>query len=153
LFEIRPLVEVTGEVVEAFARLIPQLSTANPPDRRQLEKILQSPCVTILLAYDLRRKNAIVGTLTLVIFQTPTNMYAWIEDVVVDEAARHQGLGEALTRAGLEIAAQSGCQFVDLTSRPSRQAANRLYQRIGFQKRSTNLYRYVFEGLQTHPEE
>ena len=143
MVDIVLLSEITDEVVEAFERLIPQLSTAKPPDRSQLEAIIHSPSTTILVARDSSRNNLIVGTLTLVVFRTPTNLHAWIEDVVVDSSARHQGIGEALTRAGIDLAAEAGAKYVDLTSRPARQAANRLYQRIGFQQRSSNLYRYL----------
>ena len=137
---------VTDEVVAAFARLIKQLSFSplDAPDRAQLESMIQSQAVTILLARDPVQEDKILGTLTLVTFQTPTNRHAWIEDVVVDGEARKQGIGEALVKAGLELAAQSGARHVDLTSRPAREAANRLYQRVGFQKRQTNLYRYIF---------
>ena len=70
-------------------------------------------------------------------------MRAWIEDVVVDQATRGQGVGEALTRAALNEAARRGARTVDLTSRPTREAANRLYQRSGFIQRQTNVWRYV----------
>ena len=83
-----------------------------------------------------------MGSLTLVTFRIPTGMRAWIEDVVVDESARGAGVGEALNVAALEVARQRGCKTVDLTSRPSREAANRLYQRLGFKPRDTNIYRY-----------
>jgi len=89
--------------------------------------------------------NRIVGSLTLAIFPIPTGTRAWIEDVVVDEAARGQGVGEQLTRAAIAFAAEQGVRTVDLTSRPTREAANRLYQRIGFEARETNVYRYVEE--------
>lgn len=145
MFEIRHLTEVTDDVVEAFARLIPQLSTAKPPDRDKLEAIVRSPSIQILLAYDVDRDKPIVGTLTLVTFQTPTNKHAWIEDVVVDQAARNKGIGEALTREAMNLAAHYGSAWIDLTSRPSREDANRLYQRLGFVKRNTNLYRYTIE--------
>ena len=145
MVKIVKLKEITDEVVEAFGRLIPQLSTLSPPNRSQLEEMVRSPAVTILLAREPAQNNFILGTLTLVTFRTPTNLHAWIEDVVVDSSARNQGIGEALTRAGLEMAAKFGAGYVDLTSRPYREAANRLYQRIGFQKRSTNVYRYLIE--------
>lgn len=145
MIEIVQLSEINEEIVDAFRRLIPQLSTAEPPDYSKLEEILHSPAVTILLARDPSQEGHILGTLTLVTFRTPTNMHAWIEDVVVDSIARNQGIGEALTRAGIELAAQAGAKFIDLTSRPYRQAANHLYQRIGFQMRETNVYRYQIE--------
>jgi len=89
-----------------------------------------------------RLDGRIVGSLTLALFRIPTGMRAWIEDVVVDEAARGHGVGDALNRAALEIAAERGARTVDLTSRPSREAANRLYRRLGFQPRETNVYRF-----------
>jgi ribosomal protein S18 acetylase RimI-like enzyme len=80
--------------------------------------------------------------LTLAVFRIPTGVRAWIEDVVVDQSARGQGVGEALSRRALDLAAAAGARTVELTSRPSRQAANHLYQRLGFQPRDTNVYRY-----------
>jgi len=134
--------QVSDEMVEAFARLVPQLSTSSlPPTRQELEEMVASNCSILFLARD--EDGKIVGTLTLVVFRIPTGRRAWIEDVVVDETARGRGIGEALTRAALEHAAQLGVKTVDLTSRPSREAANRLYQKIGFVRRETNLYRYT----------
>lgn len=145
MFDIVELKEVDDEVVAAFARLIPQLSQVDPPNQSHLKEIVNSESTTILLARDSNQGNYIVGALSLVIFRTPTNKHAWIEDVVVDQNVRNQGIGEALTRAGLELAFRSGVKNVDLTSRSSRVAANRLYQRMGFKKRSTNLYRFTLE--------
>ena len=88
------------------------------------------------------RPPAIVGTLTLVVFRIPTGVRAWIEDVVVDESARGRGVGEALTVAAIGLATGAGARTVDLTSRPTREAANRLYRRLGFELRDTNVYRY-----------
>ena len=134
---------VTAEVVEAFARLIPQLSKSNPPPTpEELATIAGSEASTLLVARDPVRGDQIVGSLTLVMFRIPTGMRAWIEDVVVDESARGRGVGDALNRAALDRAGAAGCRTVDLTSRPSREAANRLYQRIGFTVRETNVYRF-----------
>jgi ribosomal protein S18 acetylase RimI-like enzyme len=96
--------------------------------------------VSVLFAA--RVDSRVVGLLTLVVFRIPTAVRAWIEDVVVDESARGKGVGEALNRAALDEARRRGAKTVDLTSRPSREAANRLYQRIGFVARETNVYRY-----------
>jgi len=135
---------VTDELVEAFARLIPQLSSSSPPPGPvQLAEMVAAPGTTVFLA---RLGPVIVGTLTLVVFRIPTGVRAWIEDVVVDDAARGRGAGETLTLAAVEYAATVGARTVELTSRPSREAANRLYQRLGFQLRETNLYRYSGEG-------
>lgn len=132
--------EVTDELVAAFARLIPQLSSSNPPPgRAELETIVRSDASHLLLAVD---GEEILGSLTLVLFPIPTGIRAWIEDVVVDDAARGRGVGAALNTAALEQAKAAGATTVDLTSRPSREAANRLYQRLGFEARDTNVYRY-----------
>jgi len=132
---------VDDELVDAFARLTPQLSRSNPPPTRgELEEIVRSDASRLLVARD--DNAAIVGSLTLVLFRIPTAVRAWIEDVVVDESARGQGIGEALNREALRIAADHGARTVDLTSRPSREAANRLYRRLGFKLRETNVYRY-----------
>lgn len=131
---------VNDDVVKAFERLVPQLSSSSPaPSREHLERIVNSDSCTLLLA---REGEQIVGSLTLVVFPIPTGARAWIEDVVVDSSARGKGVGEALNMKALEIARADGAVTVDLTSRPSREAANRLYQRIGFVKRDTNVYRY-----------
>ncbi len=134
--------KVTGEVVEAFGRLLPQLSGSAPPlGLAELDAIVGCPANTVLLA---RSAGAIIGTLTLVIFPLPSGLRAWIEDVVVDESARGQGAGEALTLEALRIARQAGARTVDLTSRPARAAAGRLYERLGFIIRDSRLYRFTF---------
>ena len=141
--EIVEATEVTNELVEAFQRLIPQLSSSNPPPSgEELLVIVDSPASVLLIARDHGADGAIVGSLTLAWFRIPTGVRAWIEDVVVDEAARGKGVGDALNRHALEVARGLGARTVDLTSRPSREAANRLYQRIGFVERQTNVYRY-----------
>jgi ribosomal protein S18 acetylase RimI-like enzyme len=138
------LTDVTDEVVQAFGRLLPQLSGSAPPlDREALAAIAASPAVTLLLA---RSSGAITGTLTLVTFRAPTGVRAWIEDVVVDGSARGQGVGEALTVAALRHAKAAGARTVDLTSRPSRVAAGRLYERAGFALRDSRVYRYSLGG-------
>lgn len=131
---------VDDELVSAFARLIPQLSSSNPaPTRAQLDEIVASPATQLFIA---RVDGRIVGALTLALFRLPTGLRAWIEDVVVDGDVRGSGVGEALNRAALDEAKKRGAVTVDLTSRPSREAANRLYQRLGFVARETNVYRF-----------
>jgi ribosomal protein S18 acetylase RimI-like enzyme len=141
--EIIEAVEVTPELVSAFERLIPQLSSSNPaPTETELAAICESEASVLLLAVDREAEDRILGSLTLAWFRIPTGVRAWIEDVVVDEAARGHGVGELLNRSALDRARELGAKTVDLTSRPSREAANRLYQRIGFVARDTNIYRY-----------
>jgi ribosomal protein S18 acetylase RimI-like enzyme len=133
--------EVTGEIVGAFVRLMPQLSrSAAPPGRDALARIVATPASTLLIA---RSGGTIVGSLTLVVFPIPTGTRAWIEDVVVDEASRGRGIGQALLTEALRLAQQAGAKTVDLTSRAERAAAGRLYERAGFQLRDTRVYRYT----------
>lgn len=137
--EIATATEVTPELVAAFARLVPQLSERSPPPTAaELGEMIASDASDVLVA---RVDGEILGTLTLVTFRIPTGVRAWIEDVVVDDAARGHGVGDRLNRAAVDIAKAKGAKTVDLTSRPSRQAANRLYQRLGFLPRDTNVYR------------
>ena len=144
---IEKITAVTDELVAAFERLTPQLSASNPaPTRAQLAAMVDSPAITLLVAREPDAEGAIVGSLTLALFRIPTGLRAWIEDGVVDSAQRGQGIGEALTREALRVAQEAGAATVDLTSRPSREAANRLYQRIGFELRTTNIYRYTLAG-------
>lgn len=131
--------DVTPELVAAFERLIPQLSRSNPPPSEEmLQAIVDSPACHLLLAVE---DEQIVGSLTLVVFPIPTGIRAWIEDVVVDEAASGRGVGRSLNEHALEVARSRGAVTVDLTSRPSREAANHLYRKIGFEPRETNVYR------------
>jgi ribosomal protein S18 acetylase RimI-like enzyme len=141
--EILRVSEVTDELVAAFGRLVPQLSsTAPPPTRAQLEAVVASAGCTLLVARNGALEPPIVGTLTLGWYQAPTGLKVWIEDVVVDHAARGRGVGEALVREALACARTRGAKSVNLTSRGEREAANRLYQRLGFRRRDTNAYRY-----------
>jgi ribosomal protein S18 acetylase RimI-like enzyme len=139
---VEVLDEVTDEVVEAFGQLLPQLSrSAKPLDAVALGALVASPAVTVLIA---RSDGRIAGSLTLAMFPIPTGLRAWIEDVVVDESARGQGVGAVLTQEALRLAQEAGARTVDLTTRPSREAAGRLYERAGFQQRDTRVYRYAF---------
>ncbi|HEV3281541.1 MAG TPA: GNAT family N-acetyltransferase [Acidimicrobiales bacterium] len=132
--------EVDDELVEAFARLIPQLSSSSPPPGPdELGEIVASTASELLVARG--DDGSIVGSLTLATFRVPTGLRAWIEDVVVDETVRGAGVGEALVVEAVKRAQSRGARSVDLTSRPSREAANRLYQRLGFEPRTTNVYR------------
>ena len=135
--------EANNEVTAAMRQLVPQLSTtAGPPETAAVQRIVGSEATTLLAA---RLDGKIVGFLALVMFPIPTGFRAWIEDVIVDETARGRGIGEALTRKALGLAEAAGARTVDLTTRPHREAAGRLYERVGFAERTTRNYRYTFD--------
>ncbi len=155
--------EATPDLLEGVARLLPQLSERAPVlGMRELERIISSPATQLLVAVDTEAVDmgrgrddnradsvsgttAIVGMLTLIVCQIPTGTRAWIEDVVVDVKARRFGIATSLVQMALRLAQEAGAVTVELTSRPSRKAANLLYESIGFERRDTNVYRYRFE--------
>jgi ribosomal protein S18 acetylase RimI-like enzyme len=139
LIRVERAAEGTPELADALARLLPQLSPdAATPTPAELTELVKSSI--LLVARD--GQNEIAGVLALALFRAPTGLRAWIDDVVVEEAARGRGVGEALTREAIRLAGEAGAKTVQLTSRPEREAANRLYQRLGFERRATNVYRY-----------
>ena len=141
LIQITELVEITDDIVRAFDRLIPQLSSSNPPpDAEQLCEIAFNSNTVLLVARETSTGD-IVGTLTLVLFRIPTGLQARIEDVVVDRSQRGKSIGKELTNAAISKARTAGAKTVGLTSRPSREAANHLYSAMGFEQRATNVYR------------
>ena len=143
MVEIVEITEVTDELIEAMNLLVPQLSSSRPPPSpAELRAIVDSDSTVLLLARD---HSGVLGSLTLAMFRIPTGLRAWIEDVVVDDDARGKGVGRLLNEVALEHARAAGATTVDLTSRPSRDAANRLYRRLGFVERETNVYRYELD--------
>lgn len=135
--------EATQELLEGLNELLPQLSTnAAPLTTADVEALVASPVTVLFVARD---EGRIVGSLTLVVFAIPTGLRAWIEDVVVDGSARGAGVGEALTNAAIEESRRRHVRSIDLTTRPSRETANRLYARLGFELRETNVYRFLVE--------
>jgi ribosomal protein S18 acetylase RimI-like enzyme len=144
--KIYQVTEMSEELYQACRRLVPQLTSNNPPPTPlELTLMLSERSSMLFLArqHD-PGSDEIIGLATLVLYRVPTGMRGIIEDVVVDESARGRHIGEALTRACLERAQEAGCLQVMLTSNPGRVAANRLYQRMGFELRKTNVYRYSF---------
>lgn len=134
--------EFSEELLEAFSRLIPQLSSsAQALNAQQIKEFCEQEGVYLLVFRS--EEGKILGMLSLATFNIPTGKRAWIEDVVVDSAARGQGAGQALVEAAVRHAKKVGAKTVDLTSRPTREAANRLYRRCGFKQRQTNVYRYA----------
>jgi ribosomal protein S18 acetylase RimI-like enzyme len=140
---IEAAVSADDALCGAVADLIPQLSSSSPPPTLdQLRRIISDPATTLLLARD---DTKLVGMLTLAVFLLPTGVRAWVEDVVVDDESRGTGVASALVQAALARAQELGARTVDLTSRPERQAANRLYLRLGFEQRATNVYRVTLD--------
>ncbi|MFI9650613.1 GNAT family N-acetyltransferase [Streptomyces sp. NPDC052040] len=136
--------EASGELVDAFARLLPQLSaTAAPLDHEAVDRMVTCDATTILVA---RTPEAVVGTLTLVLLPLASGLRGRIEDVVVDSGARGLGVAGLLTQEAVRIAREAGARTVDLTSRPDRAAANRLYERVGFRARQSTVYRFPLNG-------
>ena len=136
---------VSEELLDSFERLLPQLKFSFPsPSRADIEALISSDASVLLCARYPDEQSDIAGILTLVIYHVPTGIRARIEDVVVDEALRGRGIGEALVRYALSLARDAGADGVALTTNPRREAANRLYQRLGFNHWKTNLYFYEF---------
>ena len=131
------------ELWEAFQRLVPQLTQNNPPPSEwDLAQLVASECSLLFVARE--TTGAIVGAANVTVYRVPTGVRAIIEDVIVDASARGQGIGEELVRRTLEEARARGAPAVTLTSNPGREAANRLYQRMGFERRNTNAYVFKF---------
>ncbi len=144
--KIEVVTEATPTVTKAVSQLVSQLSTsAAGPTFESIARVVKSPATILLVARS--EDDAYVGMLTLVLFEIPTGIRAMIEDVIVDAEHRGQGLAEALTREALKRAREAGARTVDLTSRPSREAANALYQKLGFERRESNVYRFSFASL------
>ena len=143
MIQIREVTEMSQQVYDAFERLIPQLSnSAKIPTWEELEEIINNKMTIMLAAVDDEDPTEkILGTMTLVVFRIPSGVHAWVEDVVVDSEARGQGIGEKLIRTALDRADREGAKTVDLTSRPTRVEAHRLYKRCGFEIRETCVFR------------
>jgi ribosomal protein S18 acetylase RimI-like enzyme len=140
---IEKVTQPTEELFHAMQHLIPQLGAHKvPPTQEQLAALLASEGCTLLIARDPDAGGRIVGTLCLNVYRVPTGIRSIVEDVVVDESVRRQGVGEALMRHAMDLAREAGASGVSLTSRPDREAANRLYQSMGFELRKTNAYHY-----------
>ncbi len=141
--EIKEVTESSEELYDVMIELLSQLTTSKLSfSQKDLNRIVSSKNSILFTASDETLNNKIVGILTLAIIDIPTGMLARIEDVVVDKSARGKGIGEKITLAAIEKAKELGIKKIDLTSSPSREAANRLYQRLGFKQRTTNVYRY-----------
>ena len=140
---IHEVKESSKEIFNVMIELLSQLTSSELAfSQKDLERIVASQNSILFAAMDKEFENRIVGILTLVLVDIPTGMLAKIEDVVVDKTARGRGIGEVITLAAIQRAKELGITKIDLTSNPKREAANRLYQRLGFKQRTTNVYRY-----------
>ena len=135
--------ETTDELYQALQRLVPQLGIHKTPlALEELRALLSTEGSTLLIAREPDENGAIVGVLSLTIYRVPTGVRSIVEDVVVDEKMRRHGIGEALVRRAIDLARDAGANGVTLTSNPQREAANKLYQAMGFELRKTNPYFY-----------
>ena len=136
---IEIVTQADEELYTAFQRLVPQLTNNNPPPSRgDLADLVRDGSSILMVARN--DSGQIVGALNLTIYRVPTGIRSIIEDVIVDHAARGQGIGELLMQRAIQVARQKGAAHIALTSNPMREAANRLYLRVGFKKRETNAY-------------
>ncbi|HEX2994083.1 MAG TPA: GNAT family N-acetyltransferase [Anaerolineales bacterium] len=140
---IETAAEATQELHEALQRLVPQLGAHKvPPTLAELDALVRSGSSTLLVAREPDESGPIAGVLCLAVYRVPTGLRSIIEDVIVDQNLRRRGIGEALMRRAIELARDAGAEGVSLTSNPSREAANLLYQAMGFELRKTNPYFY-----------
>ncbi len=140
--QIELVSQANDELYEAFQRLVPQLTNNNPPPSlNDLTALVRDPSSTLMVARS--DQGEIIGALTLTVYRVPTGIRSIIEDVIVDNSARGQGIGEALVKHAIRVARERGAGNISLTCNPMREAANRLYQRMGFKKRETNAYQIL----------
>jgi len=138
---IERALEVSGELFEALNRLIPQLGAYKAaPTWEELATIIGSESSTLWIARYPEKTGNIVGVLSLAIYRVPTGLRSVVEDVVVDQNMRRRGIAEALLNSAIDFARSAGANGVALTSNPQREAANLLYQSMGFKRRETNSY-------------
>jgi ribosomal protein S18 acetylase RimI-like enzyme len=139
MIDIHEISSADEKTLRAVNELIPQLSqSASVMNEMQLRRLVESQATKLYFAQE---GDVVLGMLSLVVFSIPTGTKAWVEDVVVAQVARGKGVGMALMNHALAVAKNAGAKSVDLTSRPSREAANKLYQKLGFTARETNVYR------------
>jgi ribosomal protein S18 acetylase RimI-like enzyme len=137
---VEPVTSVSPDLVEAMARLLPQLHPTLPlPTAAVLEEVLQGQATTMLVARD-GAQGRVIGTACVVVYRTPSRLHARLENVIVDDPARGRGVGAELTSQAVRLAREAGCSVIELNTNPRREVANRLYQRLRFERHHTNNY-------------
>lgn len=140
---IRPLTTVSPESEEAVKTLAQKIgNNYKELTSEDFAEMISSSQTTLLVAQD---GEKIVGMLTLLVYRIPYVRKAYIDDVVVDEAYRGHGIAKQLMNYAIALAKEKGASYIDLTARPARSESNSLYETLGFQKRETNVYRFVID--------
>ena len=130
------------EYHEAMQRFLNQLTTSPMVlTESMFHQLLDSENSHLFF---IMKEEQIAGMLTVGIYYSPTGGKAWIEDVVVDETFRGQGLSKLLVAHAIEFVKSQQIPLLMLTSNPKRIAANKLYQAMGFERKETNVYRMKF---------
>jgi ribosomal protein S18 acetylase RimI-like enzyme len=141
MLKIKKITRFSQKIYKAVLKLLPQLVPASElPSDEYFKGIIRSKHTHFFIA-ELGNKD-IIGILTVAVYNIPTGTKFWIEDVVVDETHRGKGYGKELMLYAIGFARSAGAKSIELTSRPSRIAANQLYKNMGFELRETNVYRY-----------
>ena len=142
-YTISLLTSGDAQTAEALRLLIEQLTGRDSNFGE--EELRQTLLDNASRLFVMRHEGVIIGMLTLCIYHCPTARKVWVEDVVVDNAYRGQGLGKELMAYAIDYVEKNlaPCSLM-LTSRPTRVAANALYRKIGFEPRETNIYKMEF---------
>lgn len=126
-------------LLEGVNRLLPQVREEAPQvDKAGLARIVSSPRIDLVTAW---QDGKLVGLVTVSDYEMLGSRRALINDMVVDEPYQGQGIGRRLFQAAIDHARSTRVDVIELTSRPSREVANHLYERAGFERRETNPYR------------
>lgn len=140
-FVIEEVTSFTPVVADAVRDLVTKLSSNTQPlEDDDLENIIASKTSSLFIVKETPTQK-IAGMVTLIVYRIPDTTKGSIEDLVVSESFRGNGLGEKLLMAAIEKAKVLGVRTLMLTSNPSRVAANKLYQKLGFEHYETNVYK------------
>lgn len=143
--KIEQVTKYSAEIAKTIRRLAQQIDdNYKPLSDEDVEEMLTSSSVySLFFAYDISTKE-VLGMVMLLVYRIPYTRKAYLEDLIVDKSFRGRGIGKALLKKAVETAKSKGALYVDLTSRPSRIESNGLYEKFGFKKRETNVYRLNF---------